>query len=205
MRVAVFVASALVAFCSSAAAQIRDDDAHDAVAHAHQRYTLIAGVGFEGFIDSHMRDAVSSGPAWNVRGTIGNPENVNFEVFYSGSRQPMKMGADTLVANGLLAQLRINMFPEARLEPFFYMGAGWSRFSVKGRTPDSMFPAHDDVLEMPIGIGFAYRVGDLVADLRTGFTVITGQDLIRNPEPDGSEDSYSMHRFGVTAQIGYSL
>lgn len=202
---AVLISCALVSLCSTASAQIRDEDAHDAVANAHSRYSLVAGAGLEGFIDSHMRDAVSTGPAWNVRGSIGNPENVNLEVFYSGSRQPMKMGADSLVGNGLLSQVRINVFPEAFFEPFFYFGAGWSRFSVKGRTPGSMFPAHDDVLEMPIGIGMAYRVGAFVADVRTGFTVITGQDLIANPDAHGSEHSYSMHRFGISAQIGYSL
>jgi hypothetical protein len=202
---AVLVGCALVSLCSTAAAQIRDEEAHDAVESARTRYSVVAGAGIEGFIDSHMRDAVSSGPAWNVRGSIGNPEEVSVEVFYAGSRQPMHMGADTLVGNGVLGQVRINLFPAAVLEPFFYFGAGWSRFSVKGRTPDSMFPAHDDVLEMPIGIGLAYRTGAFVADLRTGFTVITGQDLIKNPEAQGSERSYSMHRFGISAQIGYSL
>ena len=202
---AVLVGSALVSLCGTAAAQIRDEEAHDAVENARQRYSLVAGVGLEGFIDSHMRDAVSSGPAWNVRGSIGNPEEVSVELFYAGSRQSMNMGADTLVGNGVLGQVRINLFPAAFFEPFFYFGAGWSRFSVKGRTPDSMFPAHDDVLEMPIGIGLAYRTGAFVADLRTGFTVVTGQDLIPNPDAQGSESSYSMHRFGVSAQIGYSL
>jgi hypothetical protein len=202
---AVLVGSALVSLCGTAAAQIRDEDAHDAVESAHTRYSLVAGAGLEGFIDSHLREAVSSGPAWNVRGSIGNPEEVSVEVFYAGSRQPMKMGADTLVGNGVLGQVRINLFPAAFLERFFYFGAGWSRFSVKGRTADSMFPAHDDVLEMPIGVGLAYRTGAFVADLRAGFTVVTGQDLIANPDALGSEHSYSMHRFGISAQIGYSL
>lgn len=202
---AVLVGSALVSLCSTAAAQIRDEDAHKAVKRARQRYTVVGGIGLEGFIDRHLRDAVSTGPAWNVRGSVGNPEEISVEVFYAGSRQPMSMGADTLVGNGVLGQVRINVFPEAFFEPFFYFGAGWSRFSVKGRTPDSMFPDHDDVLEMPIGIGLAYRTGAFVADLRTGFTVITGQDLIRNPDAEGSEESYSMHRFGISAQIGYSL
>jgi hypothetical protein len=202
---AVLVGSALVTLCSTASAQIRDEDAHDAFEAARERFSLAAGLGFEGFIDGHLRDAVSAGPAWNVRGSFGNHEGVVVEVFYAGSRQPMTMGADALLGNGVLGQMRINTFPGASFDPFFYFGAGWSRFSVKGRTPDSMFPAHDDVLEMPIGIGAGYRFGSVVADIRAGFTVITGQDLIRNPNPEGSEKSYSMHRFGISAQIGYAL
>lgn len=170
-----------------------------------QRCSVVAGFGVEGFVESHMRHVVGAGPAWSLRGVVGNPQSVSVEVVYVGSRQPIEMGGDTLLGTGALGQIRINVYPDARFDPFFFLGAGWSRFTVRGRTAGSPFPAHDDVIAIPMGLGIAYRAGSFITDVRAGFTTIAAPDLVAKPMPDGSEDSFAMHRIGITADLGWYL
>lgn len=170
-----------------------------------QSYSVVAGFGVETFVGSHMRDVIGSGPVWTVRGVVGHPESVSIEVSYVGSRQPINIGGDTLVGTGALGLFRINVYPDARVDPFFCIGAGWARFSVSGRTDGSLLPAHDDVIEIPFGLGVAYRRGAFIADLRAFYTAVSAPDLLPNPMPEGSEDSYMMHRLGVTADVGWFL
>jgi hypothetical protein len=201
---------AVIAITMSSAvahAQVREQGAHVAVQKAQPHLDVGLCIGVEGFIDARMRDAVGAGVAWAVRTSYGNPESIRVELAYVGSRQLvdlMEMGA-SLIGHGAEAGVRINVFPEARWEPFFFVGAGWSRFSITERGRASLFPDHDDVAEFPIGLGAGYRLGGLVLDLRVGFRVITGPDLLPNPDAEGSEKSRMMHRFGATTLVGYSF
>ena len=93
--------------------------------------------------------------------------------------------------------------PDARVEPFIYLGAGWARFSASDM--GGLSRRSDDVALTPIGVGAAYRVGGFVIDARFGLTVTTAPDLVDNPMPAGSEDSAMMHRLGITTGIGYAF
>lgn len=203
----VVVLISLLAGRSPARAQdVTRDSAHEAFMKSRPRITVLAGVGLEGFISSALRDLVRDGPAWNVRVAVGDREAVMFEAAYVGSRQMLRgMESSALVAHGASGVFRINIVPELVFQPFFYVGAGWSRYTVTGGGAERFVTRTDHVLEFPFGVGVSYRVGDLVLDLRAGMRPVSDPDLLPNSMPDGSEDSESMHRYGVTAQLGYSL
>lgn len=210
------VLCAVLASPAIGAAQQRDapedepETAHEAFERSHAGVSVLAGVGFEGFVTSALRDLVADGPAWSVRVAMGNREAVLFEAAYVGSRQTLRgMASGALVAHGASGLFRINIAPELRFQPFFYVGAGWSRYSVAGGAGDGgpapPLASRDHVIEFPFGVGASYRVGALVLDLRAGMRAVSDPDLLPNAMPNGSEDSESMHRYGVTAQLGYSL
>jgi len=203
-----WLAALLVAHTAPGLAQpSRDAGAHRAVLAGGRHLDLSAGVGLEGFIGSEMRDVAGVGPAWSVRAALGNPQSVRVELVYQGSRQPVSFMADhgSLTGHGVQGLLHVNVYPEGLVEPYFVLGAGWSRFSISGRSGGSMLAAADDVFEMPIGFGFAYRWHQLVVDLRVGVRAVTAPNLLPSPTPTGSEDHAMMHRYGATLGIGYSL
>lgn len=183
------------------------ETAHEAFERSQSSVSVLAGVGFEGFLTTALRDLVADGPAWTVRVAIGNREAVLFEAAYVGSRQTLRgMASGALVAHGASGMFRINIAPELSFQPFFYVGAGWSRYAISGGAgTDVPLASRDHVIEFPFGIGASYRVGELVLDVRAGMRAVSDPDLLPNDMPNGSEDSESMHRYGVTAQLGYSL
>jgi hypothetical protein len=163
--------------------------------------SLVGGV--EGFIGKSMRDAVGPGAAWGVRASYGNHESVRAEVAYLGSAQPLRGTDASVMAHGVVGQFRINVFPDARVEPFFFMGVGWARFSASAM--GGLSAREDDVFMTPIGVGAAYRIGAFVVDARFALTVATAPDLVDNAMPAGSEDSEMMHRLGITTAVGYAF
>ena len=202
----VVIAAVLVA-PSIGHGQPTDVDARRAVLAGSPRLDVSAGVGIEGFIGSELRDIAGPGPAWSVRAAVGNPESVRVELAYAGSRQPLSAiaGDGALTGHGARGLLLVNVYPEGTLAPYFFVGAGWCRYAVSGRAPGSVLAARDDVFESPFGVGVAYRGRRLVLDLRMGMRTATGPDLLPSADPSGSEDSAMMHRFGITAGIGYVL
>jgi hypothetical protein len=171
-------------------------------------FKLTGGFGAEGFLGGAMRDLAGIGPAWNVRVGWGNSQSVTVEAGYAGSRQPVhSMDNGALTAHGAHGMLRVNIVPELVVEPFFFVGAGWSRYTVSG-TPANVELAtrQDNTLEFPFGIGVAYGYRGFSLDLRVGVRVIAAPDLVPAMEPiEGSEDSEMMHRYGVTVNITHTL
>jgi hypothetical protein len=203
----VVVVIGICAYAGVASAQRRAETPRQAIEAAGTHVDVMGGVGIESFIDRNMRSAVGAGVSWAVRGALGNPLSVSVELAYLGSRQPVRLmdaGSD-VIGHGVYGGFRINVYPELRWEPFFFVGAGWSRYSVSQRPASSLLAARDDVAVFPIGFGGAYRRGSFVVDLRAGVRIVSAPDLMENPDPMGSENSHSMHRFGVTTNVGYSF
>ena len=170
---------------------------------------ISASAGGEGFITSELRDRVSFGAAWTTRVSMGSPKDVRIELAYAGSMQPVAASeGNTLLATGLVGTLRVNVAPWASdmVEPFVYLGAGWSRFRVRDRESSATLVASDDVLQMPFGAGLAARFGRAVVEIRGGVIIASAADLLPMPrKPDESRDSAVMHRLGVSAGVGFEL
>jgi hypothetical protein len=164
--------------------------------------------GVEGFINLKLRDLASAGSAWSARVSAGERQGVRLELAYVGSAQGLDPASGTtLLGTGVVGTLRINVAPwvSDRLEPFLFVGGGWTRFHVRGAPAVAMGPKNDDVLDLPIGVGVAALFGRFVLDLRAGLTVTAGADLVPVDDPSSSRDSQAMHRFGVTAGLGMTI
>ncbi len=166
--------------------------------------TVSLGAGFENFVSSALREVAGTGPSWNVRAAVGSTGAVRVEVTYAGSAQPLTAAAGHLMAHGLNGVLRVNFAPWAAVEPFVYLGAGWNRFHVRGMRPANI-EAVDHVLELPLGLGVAYRHSRVMVDIRAGLTVASGADLLPTTDPNASPSGEAMHRFALRANIGIDL
>ena len=177
-------------------------------------FALAAGGGVSGFTSETARDATQDGGGWDVRATIGTRLPVSAEIAYIGSAQTIDaLGLDdgaVLVGNGVQGNLRLNVMTESAVQPFIYAGAAWRRYDLANTdTNTSSVADHDDVVEFPVGAGIAYRYRGLLFDARGEFRAATNEDLMpslaASPGLAGDDDNASLHRWGVTANLGIEL
>ena len=73
-----------------------------------------------------------------------------------------------LVGNGVQGNLRINATTgDVPVQPFIYGGVAWRRYQLSNTSENtSDVIGEDDVLEVPLGIGVAYKIGGMMLDAR---------------------------------------
>jgi hypothetical protein len=172
--------------------------------------SIAAGGGVSGFTDSSIRDNTKDGGGWDVRATFGTRSFLSFEANYIGSAQAIDaLGLDSdamLVSNGVQGALRVNFLRDTAVQPFLYGGVAWRRYDVTNTsTAFSDVNDEDDVLEIPAGIGVAYRWKGLLLDARGEFRATTDNDLMPRFTVGGLREPLPMHRYGVNASIGYEF
>jgi hypothetical protein len=164
--------------------------------------------GVVGFIDSRLRNLVHDGQSWGAKLAMGSFDDVRIELTYMASIQGLDPTAgDSLVGHEAEAILRINVAPWLdALEPFFYFGAGWTRYHVRGRAPGSPLEPQDTLLSIPFGLGIGRRVGWFVFDVRGGIEAASGGDLLPiERETSSSARAASMERFMALAVAGITI
>ena len=87
-----------------------------------------------------------------------------------------------------------------------FAGLAWRRYNVTNTATNlSDINDQDDVLEIPAGIGIAYRYKGLLLDARGEFRAATDNDLMPRFDVGGLREHAEMHRYGVNASIGYEF
>lgn len=172
--------------------------------------SLAAGGGVSGFTDTSIRDTANDGGGWDVRATFGTRSFLSFEAEYIGSAQSIDaFGLDSdamLVSNGAQGALRVNFLRKAAVQPFVFAGVAWRRYNVTNTSTNlSDINDEDDVLEIPAGVGLAYRWKGLLLDARGEFRAATDNDLMPRFDIGGLREHAAMHRYGVNASIGYEF
>lgn len=168
--------------------------------------SLTAGGGVAGFTDETMRDTADVGGAWDVRAALGTRSPIAIEAAYVGSAQSIQaIGLDNdavLLGTGVEALARVNVLPDEDFTPYVFAGAGWKRYDLTNvDTNTSAVSDSDDLLEIPMGVGAAYRFSGFVADVRGEFRAATDADLIAQD----TDEEIEMHTWGATAQVGYEF
>lgn len=172
---------------------------------------ISAGAGTSGFTSDALRGSANVGGDWDVRATFGTRSLLAVEGSYIGSAQSISaLGVDSsamLVGNGVQGALRLNGTIDAPVQPFVFAGAAWRRYDLTNTSINtSDIAGHDDVLEIPVGVGLSGRWNGLVLDARGEFRMATNEDLLPNLDTDITNDSFaSMHRWGVNANVGYEF
>ncbi len=178
-----------------------------------ERYgvAFVLGGGVEGFTNDTMRSSTNDGGNWDARAIFGTRDWVGFEAAYIGSAQSINaLGLDNdalLVGNGVQANLRLNFTRDSVVQPFAFAGAAWRRYSLQNEGINtSAVRSEDDVLEIPMGVGLAYKFKGFMLDARGEFRPATGEDLMPSlTDTDGDNTAAEMHRWGVNANIGYAF
>jgi hypothetical protein len=177
-------------------------------------FGLTLGGGVEGFTNDTLRSSTDDGGDWTVRAVFGTKLPVALEAAYMGSAQNISaLGLDSsamLVGNGVQGDVRINALSgDAPVQPFIYGGVAWRRYQLTNSDFNtSDVNDEDDVLELPVGLGVAYKVDNFMLDLRGEFRGSFYENLVPTRSTDDLEvsitndNSAAMHRWGVQANIG---
>lgn len=189
---------------------IDTDDDVDLVWYDRLGIGLTAGGGVTGFINEDMRDTSAEGGNWAVRVALGTRSPIAFEGSYIGSVQSIEslgLSDDALLlGNGVQGAVRFNATTRAELQPFVYAGVAWRRYSLQNVDINTSDIADsDDVLEIPVGLGLAYKVGGFLVDLRGEFRGTTQEDMVPALDIDDEDGVAAMHSWGVNANIGVEL
>jgi hypothetical protein len=175
-----------------------------------EEISLSVGGGAQGFTDSDAYDMLEVGGSWDVRANFGTRSYLGVEAAYIGSAQGVdSFGVEddaVLVGNGAEAALRFNMLPDMNVQPYLIAGAAWRRYDLTETDLDtnlSPISGTDDVFEVPMGGGVAWYIDDVVIDARAQFRASFDNDLVE--ELDGDTDDNLLHRWGVSANVGYEF
>jgi hypothetical protein len=159
------------------------------------------GGGVDDFSKSSARAATSMGGSWTARLTLGTRSYIAGEASYIGSAQNTQningINGRTLYGNGAQGALRLNALTTYWAQPFAYGGAAWRHYSMSSGGNNS------DVLEIPVGIGFATYMENLMLDVRGEyrFAVAKSGDMPLVALADNSTSQ--LDRWGVTGNLGY--
>jgi hypothetical protein len=169
--------------------------------------SLTVGGGVFGFTDQAMRDTTASGGMWDVRAAVGTHSPIAIEAAYIGTAQQINsVGLDEnamLIGSGVEGVARVNLSPNTIVNPYFFGGAAWKRIDLTNTdTNTSDVREVDNLIEIPVGIGLAYRLSGFVLDGRAELRMATEEDLIAD-DPD-TED-VRLHTWTAGAKLGYEF
>jgi hypothetical protein len=164
------------------------------------------GGGFEDFTNSNLQAMTGGGGAWSVRAVGGLYQFIGLEAAYVGAaRRIDALGLSSnaaLMSNGVEGAFRLNVpviRGRALVEPFGFVGLGWSRYSVvNSNTQSSDVAERDDVMTLPYGAGLAYAYGPVIADARFTYRYTYMNDLMR-------VSGGRLNNWGVGGQVGFSF
>jgi hypothetical protein len=172
-------------------------------------WAAFVGGGFVDFTDSNLRSMTGGGGGWDARVVGGTRSYIGLEAAYVGSARSIDalgLAANSaLVSNGFDGNLRVNIpiFKSASLiEPFGFVGLGYSRYSVTNynNTVTSDVTSSDNIMTLPFGAGFAYGYRGFIADARFTYTSTFYNDLVRNMDRTGA-----LNTWGVGGNVGVSF
>lgn len=164
------------------------------------------GGGIMNFAEEQIRDLTDTGGAWGAHVTIGTRSPIAFEASYIGSAMSFDaLGVDPdaiLLSNGATGALRFNLLQQD-FQPYLLAGAGWRRFVVTNTDVNTSALRNDDnIFEVPLGVGVAYRIGGFMADLRGDYRLAFDDELLRRPVDDPDEIGNGLDNWQVTLSVG---
>jgi len=167
---------------------------------------LLVGGGFEDFTNDSLRGMTGGAGTWNARAIAGTRQFIGVEAAYVGAARGVDaLGVQSnavLVSNGVEGALRLNipvvMRSRQLLEPFGFVGVGWSRYQVTNTNVNtSSLATNDDIMSLPMGGGLEYAIGRFMADARFTYRATYYNDLMRT--------GGNLNNWGVSTQVGVSF
>lgn len=164
------------------------------------------GGGVVGFTDGTTRDFTSVGGAWDARLTYGTRSPVAIEAAYTGGAMAIDaLGLDSnaaLLSTGAEVLGRVNIMT-TDIQPYVVAGVGWRRYSIINSDRNTSSVSEDDNLgEIPMGAGLAYRYQSFVVDGRALIRFAFNDDLIA---PTESGDTANLNNWQAQLTLGYEF
>jgi len=167
------------------------------------------GGGVTDFTGSSERQLTNVGGSWDIRAVVGTRSIVGFEGAYVGSARGMSTtwGSNTeLVGNGLEGNLRLNLpllQNEVLIEPFGFLGLGWSNYYMTNFGDNGqVFSNTDNVGTVPMGAGLAVGYRGLILEARFTYrpTFDDNQLLVA-----GNNDNLDLDTWNAGLMIGFEF
>ena len=134
---------------------------------------ITAGVGVLWFSDDTFNDQVDIGGTWDARVAIGTRLPATLELSYTGSLNNIEDPNSnvSLFSNGLDAKIRVQLPFDSLFMPYIFGGVGWRNYGAVNfdDNESATLNIEDDVLEVPVGLGFAFRFNNIIIDLRSTY------------------------------------
>ena len=173
-------------------------------------FAVMAGGLYQDFTNNTMQNATSGAGGWTARFIAGTNSIIGIEAAYTGAAsqlQGLGVTANTpyLVSNGLEGTARLNVplrMGYHLFEPYGYAGLGYSHYTISNYNSNaqrlSSFTSTDDVMNVPVGGGFAYAYKQFIIDARAGWTATYYQNILNNANSSGTLDHWN-----VGGQVGF--
>lgn len=192
----------------------RGDDSLYATTHAYKFPFRGAGLGFmvgggiSNFTASLARDATQAGAGWDATIIFGSRQHIALEAGYNGSindiNAPGMSGHTKLIGNGATGMARIN-FTKTAFQPFIVGGLGWKHYSLANNNFNaSLVRGSDNVVEIPMGGGIAYHMGNVMIDARGVYKYALNSGLFSRALAD-SDSAGDLHNWGARVNLGFEF
>jgi hypothetical protein len=175
-------------------------------------FAMMAGGSYQDFTNDSMRSNTSSSGGWNARFIAGLNSIIGVEAAYVGAASQLQgLGITNntpyLVSNGVEGTARLNIpirVGPSLIEPYGYAGLGYSHYTISDYNANaqrlSSFTSTDDVMNFPVGGGFAYAYKAFIVDARAGWTGTYYQNLLV-----GADKSNTLDHWNVGGQVGFTF
>lgn len=159
------------------------------------------GGGVVGFTGKDMRNVTDVGGSWTARLIVGTQIPIGFEAAYLGTAQNIQTltQGSALLANGFEGNLRLNILT-GMWQPYVFAGIAYKHYSIVN--PDRQLSSaaeDDDVGEVPVGAGLAFRYNQFLADARIDVRPAFESDLI------AGLDTASLTNWNLNARVGFEF
>jgi hypothetical protein len=174
-------------------------------------FAFMAGGAYQDFTNDAMRSQTQAGGGWSARVIGGTRSFIGFEAAYVGTAQRIQpLGIQTnnsnLISNGGEGALRINipiMLKDQLLEPYGFVGLGWSRYQISNynQIVSSDFTRSDDVMTVPVGTGFAYGYKAFIIDARASWVPTYYNNLLIG----AANNTGALNHWSAGGQVGFNF
>lgn len=169
-------------------------------------WAAFVGGGYVDFTNDSMRGITSGGGGWDARLVGGTHSIIGMEAAYVGSARSIDAlglaGNAALISNGFEGALRVNI-PIIRaaslLEPFGFVGLGYSRYTVTNydQAVTSDISSGDGIMTVPLGAGLAYGYRSFMLDARFTYVPTYYNNILASGDRSGT-----LNTWGVGGNLG---
>jgi hypothetical protein len=154
--------------------------------HSGMGVSIQGGGGVNDFTGSSSRGVTNLGASWDIRAVLGTRRILALEGAYIGSSRSLSTASFAannmnLISNGFEGALRLNapfLEREVLVEPFAFVGAGWSHYYFSNVNNGLVLSNTDSVGTIPMGGGLAVGYRGFLAEARFTYRSVYDDDQI---------------------------
>jgi hypothetical protein len=170
--------------------------------------SIQGGGGVTDFTGSAGRAATNLGGSWDIRAVFGTRQILAAEAAYVGNARSLSTTSFAannmdLIGNGVEGDFRLNaplLVQGTLVEPFAFVGAGWSHYYLTNIGNGLFSSTVDNVGTIPMGGGLAVAYRGFLAEARFTYRSVYDEDGI---VARGNTGGLGLDSWNAGLMIGY--